>query len=86
LPGTARFVLALAFKLAGQDWIGYDQAQSRSTGREWTRFVERSTPRQLELFGFPPPGHPIWTEALLDETAFRYPKLDLSPWRDGLVS
>ena len=84
-PGTARFVMALAFKRAGQDWIGYDQAQSRSTDREWTRFVERSTPRQLELFGFPPPGHPIWTEALLDETALRYPKLELSPWRDGLA-
>ena len=29
----ARFVLALAFKSADQDWIGYDQAQSRSTDR-----------------------------------------------------
>ena len=84
--GQPASCMALAFKRAGQDWIGYDQAQSRSTGREWTRFVERSTPRQLELFGFPPPGHPIWTEALLAETALRYPKLDLSPWRDGLVS
>ena len=34
----ARFMLALAFKRAGQDWIGYDQAQSRSTDREWTTF------------------------------------------------
>jgi hypothetical protein len=83
-PGTARFVLALAFKHAGQDWIGYDQAQSRSTGPEWTRFVEDSSPRQLELFGFPPPGHPVWSDALLDETARRYPKLDLAPWSTAL--
>lgn len=80
----ARFVLALAFKRAGQDWIAYDQAQPRSTGPEWTRFAQRSTPRQLELFGFPPPGHPIWSESLLDETAVRYPKLDLGPWRAAL--
>jgi len=80
----ARFILAVAFKCAGQDWIGYDQAQSRSTDPGWTRFAERSTPRELELFGFPPPGHPIWSDALLDETALRYPRLDLGPWRTAV--
>jgi hypothetical protein len=83
-PGTARSVLALAFKRAGHEWIGYDQAQSRSTGPEWTRFAQACSPRELELFGFPPPGHPIWTAALLDETGIRYPKLDLGPWRRAL--
>jgi len=83
-PDRARFVLALAFKRAGQDWLGYDQAQSRSTAAEWTRFAESCSPRELELFGFPPPGHPIWTAELLDATAIRYPGLDLSPWRRPL--
>ncbi len=55
-PGTARTVIALAFRHAAHEWIGYDEAQSRSNDRGWTRFVERSTPRELELFGFPPPG------------------------------
>ena len=55
---TARFNLGLAFKRAGQDWIGYDTQQSRSTGSAWTHFAEHSTPRQLALFGFPEPGHP----------------------------
>jgi hypothetical protein len=83
-PGTARVLVALAFKRAGQDWIGYDTQQSRSTGVEWTTFVEHSTPRQLELFGFPVPGHEIWSEELLAQTALRYPKLDLTPWREAL--
>jgi len=82
--GTARFLMALAFKRAGQDWIAYDQAQSRSTGPEWTRFVEGCSPRQLALFGFPPPGHPVWDEPLLSATAVRYPLLDLAPWRHAL--
>ena len=81
----ARYLVALAFRRAGQDWIGYDQAQSRSTGPEWTVFAEHSTPRQLELFGFPPPGHPVWNEGLLKQTAIRYPKLDLEPWRTALT-
>jgi len=82
----ARFLLTLGFKRAGQDWIGYHQAQSNSTDRRWTGFAEHSTPRELELFGFPPPGHPIWNESLLARTAVRYPKLDLGPWRDALAS
>jgi hypothetical protein len=83
-PGTARFTAGVCFKHAGQDWIGYDQQQSRSTGPEWTSFVEGSTPRELELFGFPPPGHPVWDDAVLAKTALRYPGLDLEPWRAKL--
>jgi hypothetical protein len=82
---TARFIVALAFKRAGQDWIGYDQAQSRSTEAEWTTFAEQSTPRQLALFGFPPPGHPIWTDSLLQEMEVRYPNMDLDPWRSSIT-
>lgn len=82
--GTARYTLSLAFKRAGQDWIGYDTQQSRANGIDWTRFVEKSTPRELELFGFPPPGHPVWTSALLDQLSFRYPALDVRPWRTRL--
>jgi len=59
------WVVAVAFKRAGQDWIGYDLAQSKSTGAAWTTFAEGSTPRELALFGFPEPGHPIWNDALL---------------------
>ncbi len=43
-------------------------------------------PRELELFGFPPPGHPIWDDALLRRVALRYPALDLEPWRRALES
>ena len=83
-PGAARFLLNVSFKTAGQDWIGYHTAQSRATDHEWTQFVEGSTPRELELFGFPPPGHPIWSDEVLILTADLYPGLDLSPWYDAL--
>ncbi len=82
--GRARFMLALAFKRAEVEWIGYNQAQSKSTQPEWTAFAEQSTPRDLELFGFPPPGHPVWDDALIHRTAVRYPRLDLDPWRRAL--
>ena len=59
-----RFLLALAFKRAGQDWIGYTAHQSKSSSPRLGRVRRRSTPRELELFGFPPPGHEIWTAEL----------------------
>jgi hypothetical protein len=83
-PDSARFILALAFKPTGVDWIGYHSYQSKSTSLDWVKFAEHCTPRELELFGFPPPGHAIWDDALLDATAERYPALDLTPWRDAL--
>lgn len=47
----------------------------------WIHFVHRATARQLQLFGFPPPGHPFWTPEALTAMAQRYPGLDLAPWR-----
>jgi hypothetical protein len=85
-PGGARFLLNTSYKIAGQDWVGYHSPQHSSTSLDWVAFVERCTPRELELFGWPPPGHPIWDDALLDATAERYPQLDLAPWRAAVHS
>ena len=84
-PTGARYILAVAFKLASCDWIGYAAPQSRSTSPDWVAFAESCTPRELELFGFPPPGHEVWTAELVDATAEKYPKLDLDPWRRSLT-
>ena len=65
---VTRFLLNVSFKVAGQDWIGYHSMQSRANHPAWVQFVERSTPRELELLGFPPPGHAIWNADLLDAT------------------
>jgi hypothetical protein len=83
-PGGARFLLNASYKIAGQDWVGYHTAQSRSTSPDWVTFVEGSTPEELALFGFPPPGHPIWSEALIDATQRLYRGLDTTPWRSML--
>ena len=83
-PRGARFVLVVAFKRAGLDWIGYHAVPPKSTHPGWIRFVEGATPRELELFGFPPPGHPVWTNDLISDTQLRYPDLDVAPWRHAL--
>ena len=80
-PAGSRFLLSASFRHAAHDWIGYHTAQSSGPDHSLVRFVEGSTPRQLELMGFPPPGHEIWSEAMLEATALVYPNLDLDPWR-----
>jgi hypothetical protein len=84
-PGGARFLYNLSFKLAGHDWIGYENAQPTSTVGRFVRFVESCTPRQLALFGVPEPGHAYWTAETLRLMGERYPGLDLTPWADALA-
>ena len=83
-PGGSRFLLNVSYKVAGQDWVGYDQMQSRAVDPQWDAYVAGSSLRELSLFGFPKPGHPIWDEELVDALAERYPGLDVSPWREAL--
>jgi hypothetical protein len=83
-PGGARYTMHLGFRRAEVEWSNRTGWANRSHDPAWYRFVERASPAQLELFGFPPPGHPYWTPHTLDGTALRYPGLDLTPWRTRL--
>ena len=79
-PGGARYTLHVNFRPAAADWAVRHGWADRSFQPAWSAFVVRASPRQLELFGFPPPGHPYWTERTLRGMAERYPGLDVSPW------
>jgi hypothetical protein len=83
-PGGARFLLNASYRRAGQDWIGFHTFQSKNADFEWTTLVEESTPRELALYGFPEPGHEIWTLELVESTQELYPKMNLDPWREAL--
>jgi hypothetical protein len=84
LPRGARYTIHLAYRPARVEWGQRMPWVNRSHELEWYRFAHRATPRQLALFGFPPPGHPYWTEATLAGTAHRYPGLNMTPWQQAL--
>ncbi len=83
-PGGYRFLMNVAFKFAGHDWIGYDNQQPSSNQPMWCKFAASCTPEELALFGAPLPGHPYWTEQLVRDMAVRYRGLDIDPWLDAL--
>jgi hypothetical protein len=82
--GAARFMLAVAFKPATTDWIGFHAFPVHAEDMAWHRFMRHATVRQLTLLGFPKPGDGYWTPATLAGVAARYPSLDMAPWRDTM--
>ena len=80
---AARFLLHVAYKPAGTDWLGYQAWPGAAEGMAWHRFVASATLRQLLAAGFPRPGHPYWNDETLRGVAARYPGLDMTPWRAG---
>lgn len=80
-PRGSRFTLHLNYRPTAAEWAHRHAWADRSHDAHWYEFVEQADARQLELFGFPPPGHPFWTPETLTGVAQRYPNLDLTPWR-----
>ncbi len=79
-PGGVRYSMQLCYRPAAVEWGLRKGWAASSHEPAWYRFVERASPRQLALFGFPPPGHAYWTPETLAGVQLRY-GLDLDPWR-----
>lgn len=83
-PGAGRFTYNLGYRRADSDWAGGSPYARKGLEPGFGELVSACTPRQLELLGFPSPGHSYWTEETLSGAAALYPGLDLSPWRRAL--
>jgi hypothetical protein len=78
---SARYTIHVAFRTAATEWAQRYAWAKRANDPRWRAFLQHASVRQLALFGFPPPGHPYWTDTTLNAMHDRYPTLDLSPWR-----
>jgi hypothetical protein len=57
-------------------WEGRSFTHKSCGGQKYQalcRFIAEASPRQLEMIGFPPPGHPLWTREYIAGMAKRYP-------------
>ncbi|MGD0392519.1 MAG: phytanoyl-CoA dioxygenase family protein [Acidimicrobiales bacterium] len=82
----ARFLLHVAYKPVATDWLGSQAWPSAAEDMAWHRFVPTASVRQLTVLGFPEPGHPYWNQETLDGVAARYPRLDMTPWRQATAT
>ena len=79
-PGRSRFVMPIDFKKRGWRWQGKLAWPDRTLNPGWKEAMVNMTPRQRDLFGWPPPGDPYWNAQTLRDVALRYPGIDLAPY------
>lgn len=77
----ARFTIHASFRRASTEWALRVPWANHAHEKAWYNFVAKASVRQLLLFGFPPPGHEFWTPEALENTALRYPDLDITQFR-----
>ena len=83
-PGRSRFALLVDFQLRGQPWMGKLSWPGQGVRPGMGTALERMTPRQRELLGFPPVGHPYWDDQTVADVQARYPAMDVTPYQDGM--
>ena len=83
VPGRSRFSLLADFQVRGTTWGG-KMAWPKQSPERWAKFIPQCTVRQRDLFGFPRPGDPYWSDDTLEGVAARYPGIDLAPYREGM--
>lgn len=77
----ARFSHHFVWRSAAYGFQGYHQWSQMGEKPEMQAFIERASPRQREVLGFPPPGHEYWNEETLAAVKLRYPRMDMKPYR-----
>ncbi|MGB7157166.1 MAG: phytanoyl-CoA dioxygenase family protein [Tepidisphaeraceae bacterium] len=82
----ARFSHHFVWRSSEHGFQGYHQWSQMGEKPEMQAFVDRATPRQREVLGFPKPGDPYWNDETLAAVGLRYPKMDMTPYRAAMLT
>jgi ectoine hydroxylase-related dioxygenase (phytanoyl-CoA dioxygenase family) len=75
-----RFAQNIGFKRSDVTACGQETFQHEGGRPEMDRFLERASPRERELAGFPAVGDPYWDASGVAAVSRRYPGMDMSPY------
>jgi hypothetical protein len=79
-PDAARFVLLADYAVWGTRWTGKVAWPDHALDPAWVEMMERATPAERCLFGFPAPGDPYWNAQTVADVGMRYPNMDMTPY------
>lgn len=79
-PGASRFVITIGYQVRCNPWMGYHSWPFRGEFGEFMNVIRASSPRQLQMIGFPRPGDRFWTDETVRSVEERY-DIDLGPFR-----
>ena len=83
-PKRSRFSILADYQVRGTTWGG-KMAWPKQSPERWAKFIPQCSVRERDLFGFPRPGDPYWTEETLAGGSARYPGIDLAPYRAAVA-
>jgi ectoine hydroxylase-related dioxygenase (phytanoyl-CoA dioxygenase family) len=85
-PGRSRFAMLVDFTQRGWRWNGKMSWPDHAEKPGFVQAMVRMTPRQRDLFGWPPAGSDYWTPQTLRDVAARYPGMDMTPYEVGVAA
>jgi hypothetical protein len=85
-PGRSRFVMLVDLQARGWRWNGKMSWPDHADRPGFKEAMVNMTPRQRDLFGWPPPGSEYWTPQTLRDVAARYPGMDMSPYAEAVAA
>ena len=83
---AGRLAQFITYAPAAWKWLGIVGWSAQAIKPEFRAWVEKATLAERELLGFPPPGHPYWTEETLAGVGARYPDMDMTPYQAGVAA
>jgi hypothetical protein len=84
-PDRSRFAMLIDYQSRGWRWNGKVSWPDRAGKPGFAHALTLMTPRQRDLFGWPPVGSDYWNEQTLRDVALRYPEMDLTPYAEGVT-
>jgi hypothetical protein len=84
-PRRSRFSILADYQVRGTTWGG-KMAWPKQSPERWAKFIPQCSVRERDLFGFPRPGDPYWTDETLEGVVARYPGIDIAPYRTTVAS
>lgn len=78
-----RFSHHFVYRATQHNFQGYHLWSRMGENADLERFIERASPKQREVLGFPKIGHEYWNVETLAAVQSRYSKADFSVYRHG---
>jgi hypothetical protein len=85
-PGRSRFVMLVDFQRRGWRWNGKMSWPDHAEKPGFVEAMVRMSPRERDLFGWPPVGSEYWTAQTLRDVAARYPGMDMTPYEEAVAA
>jgi hypothetical protein len=85
-PNRSRFAMLTDFTQRGWRWNGKMSWPDHADKPGFKAAMVKMTPRQRDLFGWPPPGSDYWNAQTLRDVALRYPGMDMAPYAQGVTA